>query len=492
MLQRLIRQIFGKRGKAPETSPRLDALLAAGRRAHLEGRHADAERSYRAVLALDAEHAEATFLLAVTCHATGRLDEAFRLGHRAWERNPHNADWRSGVMHISNDIGKAEGVPACEAWVRESGDFVVWMGLGNALREAGRLEEANGAYRQAQALKPDSPFVARRYAALLAITGDNEAADRLFRQSAHAGLWPDGVMHLSREFFEGLERDRASLSAAISPLQGAFGDAAGKTVIFISGDPAYLRRFLYALVNSVRLNGGIDCLFHVHVVKPDATIVQDVEQVKADLQVSLACTWEHPDITDGEQLRVYYACARFAQLPRLMEAYRVPILVLDLDQLVLGGLGALHSRMAAYDIGIIQWHPSRWDPWDMFWASAVWFQPTPAAREFADWNARYLGACLRSGGLQWMLDQASLFCVRAHLASIGRAPHFEMLPTGLAFLAGSLADSASAATPPAGTVFWSIIFSLTVNHSALDHPLFKRYLRPASPGTGTDGAGRQA
>ena len=133
-----------------------------------------------------------------------------------------------------------------------------------------------------------------------------------------------------------------------------------------------------------------------------------------------------------------------------------------------------------------------WDPWDMFWASAVWFQPTPAAREFADWNARYLAACLRSGGLQWMLDQASLFCVRAHLAAIGRAPRFEMLPPGMALLAGSLTESAPQASPPAGTVFWSIIFSLTVNHSALDHPLFKRYLRPGPPGTGMDGAGRQA
>lgn len=492
MLQRLIRQLFGKRAKVPQTSPRLDELLAAGRRAHHEGRHADAERNYRAALALDADHPEATFLLAVTCHATARLDEAFRLGHRAWERNPHNADWRSGVMHISNDIGKAAGIEACEAWVGEAGDFAAWMGLGNALREAGRLEEANAACRQAQALKPDSPFVARRHAALLAIIGDNEAADRLFRQSAQAGLWPDGVMHLSREFFDGLEGDRASLSAAISPLQGAFGNAAGKTVILISGDPVYLRRFLYALVNSARQNGAIECLFHVHVVKPDATIVQDVEQVKAELRVSLACTWEHPDLTDGEQLRSYYACARFAQLPRLMEAYRAPILVLDLDQLVVGSLDGLRSRMAGRDIGIIQWHPTRWDPWDMFWASAVWYQPTPAAREFAEWNALYVAACLRSGSPQWLMDQSSLFCVRAHLAAVGRAPRFEMLPPGLALLAGSLAESVSEAAPPAGTVFWSIIFSLTVNHSALDHPLFKRYLRPATPGAGMDGSGRQA
>lgn len=474
MLLKLLGGMFRRGAPAPADAAERDAQLEAGKRAHFAHQHEAAERHYRRALAISPRHPETLFCLGVTCRALGRLDESLRLCHEAYDSEPQRDTWRDSVMHIANDIGKAEGVAQCEAWVAERGDFAAWLGLGNALREAGRLADADGAYARAGELKPASPFVARRHASLCAITGDHETADARFRLSAAAGLWPDDVMHLSDAHFEKLERGRAQLRSGMATPEGGCGEAAGRVVIFVSGDPAYLRRFLHALLNSASRNGGIECLFHVHVVNPDAGTLGEIGRMGETLAVDLHCSWEHPTLPPGDGARTYYACARFLQLPRLLETYRAPLLMLDLDQLVVGGIKGIQSAMAARDLGMVRWHATRWDPWDTYSASAIWYQPTPAAMAFAERTSLYVAEGLASGRPQWFLDQCALFCVRAWMARRGNDVSIEMLDPALLCLAGNAAQC----EPPPGTVFWSVTYSLAENHAALEHEIFRRYAQP--------------
>lgn len=445
--------------------------MEEGTLAYQAGRHADAELHYRNALESDPEHAEALFHLGVACHAQQRLEDAFRYCHHALDLDSGRPQWRSSVMHISNDLGKVEGVSHWRARVAATPDFTTWLGLGNALREAGDLAEAEAAYGRARALRPDSPFGARRYGSLLAILGRNEEADTLFRQSGAAGLWPDGVMHMSEAFFAGLEQNRELLLASIPDMAGDWGEANARRVVFLSGDPVYMRKFAYALINSICQNGRLDCLFHLHIVNPNAGIHDHITGLQQELGVKIALTWELRTLPDEDSARTYYACARFLQLPKLLDAYRCPVLLLDLDQLVVGDLGRVGQAVQDADVGLICWHPTRWDPWDTWWASAIWYQPTDLARQFAQWKALYIAECLRNNRSQWYLDQCAIFCVLAWLRSRHGAPAVVRLDATWACLAGGQGDSEVAP----GVIFWAVIHSLVENRKVLQGALFGKY-----------------
>ena len=104
----------------------ISRTLRAGLAHHQAGRHDRAEALYRKVLARDSNHAEALHLLGVLAYQRGKLGPALQLIERA--------------------------LPA----LAELPD--AHLNYGNALRAAGRLEEAAASYRRAIALKPDNPY----------------------------------------------------------------------------------------------------------------------------------------------------------------------------------------------------------------------------------------------------------------------------------------------------------------------------------------------
>ena len=97
--------------------------FALAREHHQAGRLAEAEGLYTRILAVAPDHADCLHLMGVLANQTGRSDLAVRL------------------------IG--------EALARDGGDAAYHSNLGNALHALGRLDEADGSYRRALALKPD-------------------------------------------------------------------------------------------------------------------------------------------------------------------------------------------------------------------------------------------------------------------------------------------------------------------------------------------------
>lgn len=470
MLYRLIKQMaLGFRPGRRDGD--LVENLEAGKAAHRAGMYAAAETHYRKALVLQPEHAETLFHLGACCHAQKRLDEALRYCHEAYDSQPSQAVWRESTKNIANDIGKNEGVPLCEGWVAALGDFSSYLGLGNALRDIGRLSEARDAYERARALKPDSPFVSRRLGSLLALLGEIGDADACFRESSNAGLRPDGVMHMSDQYFRELDQNRAALLSGIVAIEGEWRRTDAELVVFLGGDTRYVRMFAYTLINSIQKNGGLQCAFHLHVVNPDNEIVEDVEKMRRALGARINYTWEFPQLSQGVDLRTYYACARFLQLPKLLEEYQCPLLLLDLDQIVIGDLRRAGEAVGGCDIGIVQWHPTKWDPWDTFSASAIWYQPTCSARELAQWTALYIAECLSRGNSQWFLDQCAIFCVETWLRIKRKPPILARFAPEWACLAGKMGTNEI----PSETIFWTIIYSLDENHGAVMDPRFQKY-----------------
>jgi tetratricopeptide (TPR) repeat protein len=102
--------------------PGTAALLQNGVRRHQAGRLTEAEACYRRVLAARPGHADALHLLGVVSYQAGRSDLAVELIRQA---------------------------------IKQSGQPVFYLNLGNALREQRQLDEAVAAYRDAVRIKPD-------------------------------------------------------------------------------------------------------------------------------------------------------------------------------------------------------------------------------------------------------------------------------------------------------------------------------------------------
>jgi tetratricopeptide (TPR) repeat protein len=122
-----------------------------------QGRLADAERLYRALLERDRNQFAALYGLAIALSRRGALDEAVRLMRRALNQNPRLAGAHNDLGNMLEGLGRYE--EAAERYRRalalEPGLAVAHTNLGHALQALGRPEEAAAHHRQALALQPD-------------------------------------------------------------------------------------------------------------------------------------------------------------------------------------------------------------------------------------------------------------------------------------------------------------------------------------------------
>lgn len=480
MLVRILRSLFSSRANRGN-----DAIAAMRSRAtsmHREGRLPEAEIAYAALLERWPDDAQALFYLGVACRQQGRLDEAFRHCHRALELAPGNPEWVTSVGNLASSLGRKEDVEACERRVIQDADLAAWLALGNALREAGRIAEAENAYRKCLEFAPMSPFVMRRLGSLLALSGRHDEADTCFQISARAGLVPDPVMRLSGEFLSALERDRDRLLAGLPAMEGEWGNTRASIVAFACCDSVYFRKFAWALCSSTLRNAGPDCLVHIHVVNPEPTLHAEMERLRTGLGAGrIACTWEHTPLPEDDSAKTYYACARFLHLPRLIERYARPVLALDMDLLVVGSLDHVTRAAGEADLAIIRWHETRWEPWEYFYATALLLRATPGTLAILQRVTLFVRHFLLRAERIWLLDQIALFA--AIECWPGRDPRERvgLLPPELAMLYGFHARPEEI---PAGVVFWVVGYSLEANREALTRRPFTDYLPPnhAQPG----------
>ncbi|MFM9969352.1 MAG: tetratricopeptide repeat protein [Burkholderiales bacterium] len=467
MLRKLIAQWFAQtrrsaakatdnQGPARQTGTDAQVLateLALGKRAHLAGDHKIAQAHYRNALAIDAQHPETLFCLGVAHHSQKQLDEALRLCHQAYELDSSQATWRESLMHIANDIGKAEGIARCEVWVRDKTDFASWMGLGNALRHEGQLEAARHAYQQALEHQPRSVFAWRRLGCLYAAMGALDEADRCFRHSAAGGLRPDALLHFSNDHLEGLYKNRAQLVKGIASPDGNFTPTESPIVLLLCGDSVYMHKFAYALIKSARKHGNTDACYHLHVVNPDGQIAALIEAIRAELTPSIRYSWETLALSPDVDPRTYYACARFLHLPWFIGQYQRPILCLDLDLLVSGDLGEIFRLVDSRDVGLLQWHATRWDPWEQFSASVLYVRASSGGLAFASLMAAYIQEAIASQTADWFLDQIALYAAHALIRQHPEIATTVYLPTNVCRVAGSVDE-----TPDSSSVLWTLAY----------------------------------
>jgi hypothetical protein len=248
---------------------------------------------------------------------------------------------------------------------------------------------------------------------------DDANAARLFkRAAAHAGAFRASgedcalvdshiLTGLSIED-DGFVLDRAPAPPAPAALEMLCGEGAAdpaQGVFFAAADAAYFKLYARDCARSLAALGP-GRTFHVHVVGPDAECRDEMEAIRAD-NPGLACRFSI-EAAHQQVDAVYYACARFLHLPSILERYRTPVAVTDIDGIALAPVAGLPQRAAGSDLAFFRIDTAI--PWLKCHAALIHVGYRPGGIAAAATIDRFLRRKL-AGFRNWTLDQAALFCV---------------------------------------------------------------------------------
>jgi predicted O-linked N-acetylglucosamine transferase (SPINDLY family) len=140
-----------------ERDGELRRLLQAGAQDHVGGRLAEAERTYRRILEIDANHADALHLLGALIGQRGDAEAGLTLIDRAISISPTAAWYYSSRAELLKARGKlSESIVAYRHALGLNPAMAdVHTNLGVALRAAGDAVGANAEFREAIRLRPD-------------------------------------------------------------------------------------------------------------------------------------------------------------------------------------------------------------------------------------------------------------------------------------------------------------------------------------------------
>jgi predicted O-linked N-acetylglucosamine transferase (SPINDLY family) len=193
------------------------------------GRTVDAALIYRAVIAQDPKHFDATHLLGVIALQENRLDEARNLIAAALRIRPDDPPALNnlGTVHLRNKQPELARALFERSAKLQPNDSSAQINLGTALRQLGRSREALGPLRTAHAQAPGSALVCNLLGACLLDSGDARAAVQLFEAATLAEPdSPDGWSNLAIALNDAGDHERAQEVASRAVAMGAESAAA--------------------------------------------------------------------------------------------------------------------------------------------------------------------------------------------------------------------------------------------------------------------------
>jgi tetratricopeptide (TPR) repeat protein len=135
----------------------LRTMLADALRHHHAGRAAEAERTYRRILAVDPRHADSLHLLGMLEHQAGHPDCAAQMIREAIAIDAKQAHYYSNLGTVLHAQGKADEAAASYGRALELNPDLaeVHVNVGNLLQAQGRLNEAGAQYERALTIRPE-------------------------------------------------------------------------------------------------------------------------------------------------------------------------------------------------------------------------------------------------------------------------------------------------------------------------------------------------
>lgn len=151
---------------------------------HGAGRLDEAASLYRAILAIQPDHADTLHLLGVLTAQTGDPARAATLIERAISLNPEIALYHANLAEVLTRLGRPDRAIEAgrAALARQPALTGTWVTMGMAFEALGPIEDALACYTEALRLQPDYAQAHTNLAALLGRLGRLQEAEPHFRE----------------------------------------------------------------------------------------------------------------------------------------------------------------------------------------------------------------------------------------------------------------------------------------------------------------------
>jgi tetratricopeptide (TPR) repeat protein len=304
---------------------------------------------------------------------------------------------------------------AAEAALRMDGAALdAHLARAAALHGLDRFDEALAAASEAVRLDPRNPLAVARAGSALERLGRMAEADRMFRRAAD--LTGANKAYSLVSFDAGvLDQIRSSKGTAVRQPMARLEPthaAPPSFVVLVSCDAKYFVKYGFNFVNALARNAREASVLHLHLLDGDADSDAMLGRVVHEIAPgNLRVTTEVSSFGAGANVaaHTYYSCARFLQLPALLDQYQCPVISIDVDAIVERPLGDLVSQVQG-DAGLVRRRPSH-SPWLEIPAGLVIAMPSPRGRSYFELVRNYVLLFMRRGQFRWHLDQAALYCV---------------------------------------------------------------------------------
>lgn len=336
---------------------------------------------------------------------------------------------------------------------------------------AGRLECELGNYsagiellRRAYCAAPDEPRYIYSYGSVLMFLGRIAESTDLFKQGARVPLGNGSFSSTVTLCFN----DDIDTHTKKSPKYlNNNSDEANSVLFFAAADSVYFRRYAKAVSKSVEQNAGKTALLHFHIINPDCQAIRLAQELEVSSRLNYST--ESVDLSEFSetQRKTYFACARYRLLPELMSKYYSPIVVVDMDQILIGDPAHLLSYSQNYDVSLVRFDHQAANILSLFSATLAVFSPNSKAKEFANRLSAYVNQAIEEPyRLMWHLDQAAI--ARAYTVM----PNIRYGSIPLQMLHLDRTQPTVGSTP---AIFWSITNSISENLDKLESETFQRY-----------------
>lgn len=370
----------------------------------------------------------------------------------------------------AGDIAAAEAAIARTfRRLRDEPDFDMQFNAGVIRARGGRLAQAEEHLKQALKLFPSSTHAAYALGSVRAVRGDISGALEMFKLNLPV-MTGIGRNTYTNALYLDDSGDPAPTRSRFLDIGEISVSPEARAVYVIVSDSVYFCRYAAAVARSISMNGGGNIHFHAHIINPTPEAIELTGVLQASEQVSISTeTTDLAGLTPDQQ-KTYYASARYLLLQDIQAVVRKPILLCDIDQLVMSDIEPILRAGEDKDVALIRFDGQAHNIFSLVSATALLLMPTSGGDCFCRRLAQDIGnAFSYPNRLTWHLDQAALAMAHLMLPSV----RYGFLPLTMIHLADGEPDPHR----PAGTgILWSITNSIAGNMSKLDTPTFKSML----------------
>ncbi|MDH6593193.1 hypothetical protein M2165_003082 [Variovorax sp. TBS-050B] len=394
--------------------------------------------------------------------ARGRLSSAANALHLAAFLHPTSQRWlHLAEMYCDQGLAVKGDIPITMALSTPDGKVSIEVLICKGVVECakGQLHWAEEWLRLADFCQSNNPWVAYALGSVLLAQGKVEEADALFKRDVPVATGmgqPTYTRVLLSDCAGGVAPVRK-----ISALPEIVGPEHGPT-FFAAADSVYFCRYAREVVGSVARSTERRGALHLHVINPDEAASALAEELRRKPGVTIST--EHVDLECLQiiERKTYYSCARYLLLPELLDRAAGPVVVVDMDQLVMRDPAPLLALARQGDVAVLRFPGSEFNALSTISATLLVVAPTEGGRAFAGRLQEHITRAIPARML-WHLDQAALAKAFFSMPQLRRVA----IPTSMLHLTGG--------TPAKDALFWSVTNSIESNLGKLEMDSYRRF-----------------